>query len=140
METVAEASPVRVLVADDNADAADVLHDLFETLGCRVEVAYNGKQAVEAAHGFEPQLVVLDVDMPEMDGCEAASKLRREPWSARATFVACTGNSGRGLLDRIKQSGFQHFVTKPVRFDWFEGIVNAIRRRRNAGSRISHSD
>jgi CheY-like chemotaxis protein len=42
-----------------------------------VEVAYNGKQAVEAAQGFEPQLVVLDVDMPVMDGCEAASKLRR---------------------------------------------------------------
>jgi len=127
MQATSDTPPVRVLVADDNQDAAEVMRYLFQSLGCDVQVASDGAEAVAVAPKFEPELVVLDVDMPAMDGCEAASTLRQQAWAAGAIFVAHTAATGRQIVERIKRSGFHGYFHKPASFDRFEALVHAIR-------------
>lgn len=133
MQPVSEVAPVRVLVADDNADALEVMRCLFESLGCDVKVANDGKEAVDVAPRFEPELLVLDVDMPKMDGCEAARTLRQQAWAAGAIFVACTALTGRQIVERIRKCGFHGYFTKPAPFERFEALVLAIRCRGRQG-------
>ena len=137
MESVSQDSPVRVLVADDNADAVEVMRYLFQSLGCDVQVAADGREVIEVAPKFEPELVVLDIQMPEIDGCQAARTLRQQTWAMGAIFVAYTAATGRQIADRIKRSGFQECFSKPAPFERFEALVRTIRRsaRRRASNR-----
>ena len=128
MQTLSETPPVRVLVADDDPDVAEVMRCLFQSLGCDVQVANDGREAIEVAPKFEPELVVLDIEMPKLDGCQAARTLRQQAWAVGAIFVAYTGATGCQIVDRIKKSGFHAYFKKPARFDRFEALVNAIRR------------
>ena len=139
METVSEMAPVRVLVADDNPDAVEVMRYLFQSLGCDVEVASDGREAVEVAPKFEPELVVLDIEMPEMDGCQAARTLRQQAWAVGAVFVAYTAATGRQICDRIKKSGFQEYLSKPAPFERFEALVRTIRGRGRTRRRPAHA-
>jgi CheY-like chemotaxis protein len=79
----------RIVVADDNHDAADALSDLLESMGYSTSVAYDGREAVEACAATQPALAILDVEMPVMDGCEAARLIREgaapPPWIASLT-------------------------------------------------------
>ena len=127
MQRVSEAAPVRVLVADDNADTVEVMRCLFESMDCRVEVANDGKEAVDVAPQFEPELVVLDIEMPVLDGCQAAMKLRQQAWAARTIFVAYTALTGRQIVERIKKCGFHEYFRKPTPFSRFEALVRSIR-------------
>src|SRR5690349_23763068 len=113
MPTTLETAPVRVLVADDNTDVVEVMRSLFETIGCRVEIASDGKEAVDIAPKFEPELVVLDIEMPVLDGCETAKTLRGQAWSAGTIFVAYTALAGRQIVERIKKCGFHEYFRKP---------------------------
>ena len=82
---------MRVLVVDDNQDAANTLGMLIEVLGHEVRTAYDGQHALTAATGFQPDLVLLDLGMPKMDGFEACRRIREQPWGSQATVVAVTG-------------------------------------------------
>src|SRR5581483_1115648 len=85
------ASPVRVLVVDDNADAADSLSALLRAVGHDVRVAHAGPAALDVAAEFRPAVVVLDVGLPGMDGCEVARRLRAIPGTAGVRLIALTG-------------------------------------------------
>jgi len=100
---------------------------LFETMGCLVKAANNGKEAIEVAPKFEPELVVLDVDMPVLDGCEAAKTLRQQAWSVGSIFVAYTAKTGRQTVESIRKCGFNEYFRKPASFAQFEALVQRIR-------------
>src|SRR5205814_3084476 len=85
------AAPRRVLVVDDNADAADSLAEYLATAGHEVRTAYAGQEALEAARAYRPEAVLLDIGLPGMDGYEVARRLRQEPGLERALLVALTG-------------------------------------------------
>lgn len=137
MQTAPEVAPVRVLVVDDDAEAVEVMGHLFQSLGCDVRVANDGREAIDVAPRFEPELVVLDIEMPKIDGCQAARTLRQQAWAIGAIFVAYTGATGRQIADRIKKSGFHEYFSKPAPFDRFEALVRMIRGR---GGRCWRSD
>lgn len=104
----------RVLIADDNRDWADGLAVLLEDEGYAVQTAYDGRQAIEAARSFFPDIVVLDIRMPRMTGYEAASVFRRHPESTRPVLVAITAWPGESGKSRAEMTGFDHYLAKPA--------------------------
>jgi len=118
-------APKRVLVVEDNRDAAETLGDLLELWGLHVTVARDGEEALRQAAAFQPDLVLLDIGLPGMDGYEVARRLRDvedaglppSPSTGRPTpvrLVALTGYGHEEARQRAQQAGFDHHLTKPV--------------------------
>lgn len=105
---------LRVLCVDDNADAADSLGTILEMVGCKVLVAHDGASALAQVEQFDPQVYVLDISMPEIDGCELAKRLRARPGSERQLFVALTALGDYNALERMADAGFDLHFTKPL--------------------------
>jgi CheY-like chemotaxis protein len=105
---------MKVLVVDDNHDAALSLAMLVEMLGHEVRVAYDGVEALEAAGEFHPELVLLDIGMPRMDGYETCRRLRAQPWGASARIIAVTGWGQENDRRLSQQAGFDEHLVKPV--------------------------
>jgi signal transduction histidine kinase/ActR/RegA family two-component response regulator len=106
-------SPCRVLVVDDNVDAADTLAELLGALGATVEVAYGGHEAIEATTRFGPDALLLDIGMPGMDGYEVARTLRRMPGHGDLLLIALTGWGQEHDQQRSRAAGFNHHMVKP---------------------------
>jgi signal transduction histidine kinase/ActR/RegA family two-component response regulator len=107
----------KVLVVDDNRDAADTLQALFEMENCRVATAYDGQEAVLATERAMPDMIVMDLGMPRMDGYEAARRIRCQPGSKEVLMIAVTGWGQLDARQRTMEAGFDHHLIKPVDFD-----------------------
>jgi CheY-like chemotaxis protein len=119
---------LRVLVVDDNIDAADTLSALLEMGGHTTRVANDGYQAIEMARAFQPQVVFLDIGLPGMDGYEVARKLRETPGMERAYLVALTGWGTREDRERSSEAGFDHHLTKPADISAVETLLAGLAR------------
>jgi CheY-like chemotaxis protein len=104
----------RVLIADDNRDWANGLAVLLEDEGYAVQTAYDGRQAIEAARTFIPDIVVLDIRMPNMTGYETARVFRRHPENTRPVLIAITAWPGESGKLRAEITGFDHYLAKPA--------------------------
>jgi CheY-like chemotaxis protein len=104
----------RVLIADDNRDWADGLAVLLEEEGYTVQTTYDGREAIEAARTFQPDIVVLDIRMPRLTGYEAARVFRRHPQSTRPILIAITAWAGESGKIRAEMSGFDRYLAKPA--------------------------
>ena len=104
----------RVLVVDDNLDNVESLSMFVRLLGHEVETAHDGLQAIEVAQRFAPDLVLLDIGLPKLDGYEVAQRLRADETCKGACLVAITGWGRDEDNDRAMQDGFDHHLTKPV--------------------------
>jgi PAS domain S-box-containing protein len=104
----------RMLVVDDNVDSADSLGIMLRLMGNDVEVAYGGMQAVEFAGASQPEVVLLDLDMPKMSGYEACRLIRELPSGSPATVIALTGYGQAADRQRTREHGFDHHIVKPV--------------------------
>ncbi|MCU0760968.1 MAG: ATP-binding protein [Steroidobacteraceae bacterium] len=120
----------RILVADDNRDAAESLATLLRLGGHDVRVAFDGRQAVRVFDEFEPEVAVLDIGMPEMNGYDVARELRRTSAGQRAILVALTGWGQDENKRRTREAGFDGHVTKPADPDALAALFFAIRARR----------
>ena len=108
------ATPLKVLLVDDNLDAAHTLQLFLGAGGHTVEVAYCGADAVDVARVFEPDVCLLDIGLPDFDGNELARRLRRMPQSTGATLIAMTGYGRQQDRDAAMAAGFDHYMVKPV--------------------------
>jgi CheY-like chemotaxis protein len=114
-EVVAEMErPCRVLVVDDNVDAAATLGMLLQLRGCEVEVAHDGVDAVAKAEAGRPDVVLLDIGMPRMNGYDACRAIRRQPWGKGPVVVALTGWGQDDDRQRSHEAGFDAHLVKPV--------------------------
>lgn len=109
--------PRRVTVVDDNLDAAEMLAAVLEAKGHQVAVAGNGKQALEVAGSFNPEIFILDIGLPDIDGYELARRLRTTPAFSRTTMVALTGYGQDNDRSLSKDAGFDRHFVKPVEID-----------------------
>lgn len=109
-----DAPPCRILVVDDNQDAANTMAILLRLQGHEVQTAYDGEQAVQTAQEFSPQVVLLDIGLPLLDGYEAARRIRRLPDGHRMFIVAMTGWGQEEDKKRAHEVGFDQHLTKPV--------------------------
>jgi CheY-like chemotaxis protein len=107
-------SAVRVLIVDDNVDAAEAAAMLLELEGHEVRTASDGLQALDLGADFGPELVLLDIGMPHLDGYETARRMREQPWGRATRLVAVTGWGQARDRDRTAQSGFDDHLVKPV--------------------------
>lgn len=105
---------LRILVIDDDRDVADSQKALLEISGATVRVAYSGAAGVEALSLFKPDLVLLDLGMPGMDGYETAQRIRALPEGRRVKLVALTGWGREQVLQRARAAGFDLQITKPA--------------------------
>ncbi len=106
--------PRRVLIVDDNEAAADLLGQVVEKLGNDVRVAYDGEQAIEVADRFQPDIVLMDLGMPKLDGYGAARHIRGQPWGQQMILIALSGWGQDGHKQRAKEAGFDHHLVKPA--------------------------
>jgi DNA-binding response OmpR family regulator len=103
----------RVLVVDDNADAADSLAMLLQVRGDEVRVAYDGEEALFAEQEFKPDVLLLDIGMPKLSGYEVARRVR-DARGPGVLIVAITGWGQEEDRQRAREAGFDHHFTKPV--------------------------
>jgi len=104
----------KVLVADDVRDITDSLAIVMRRVGFEVYTAYDGQQAVARVEEVRPQVVILDIGMPKVDGYEAARRIRAQPWGKEMTLIALTGWGGKTVQKRTEEAGFDHHLVKPI--------------------------
>ena len=115
----------KVLVVDDNRDAADSLQALFEMENCNVATAYDGYQAVQAVEEAMPDMIIMDLGMPSMDGYEAARRIRCKDGAKEVLMIALTGWGQTDARQRTIDAGFDHHLIKPVNFDEIKRLASA---------------
>lgn len=106
--------PHRILIADDNADSAESMGMLLRLMGNDVRIASDGLEAVEQAAAFQPDIVLMDIGMPRLDGYEAARRIRNQDWSRDTLLVAVTGWGASDDSEEATAAGFDHHFTKPL--------------------------
>jgi signal transduction histidine kinase len=110
-------TPLRVLIVDDNIDAAEMLAEWLVAVGHSVQVAGDGPTALEIATEFKPDVVLLDIGLPVMDGYEVARRLRELPGCSATRLIALTGYGQESDHDRSRRAGFEDHLVKPVDLD-----------------------
>jgi PAS domain S-box-containing protein len=119
--------PIRILVVDDNVDAAESLMMMMKILGQDVRVAFDGPTALDIATQFRPELVFLDIGMPEMDGYEVARRIRGEPLTRDARLVALTGWGQVEDREHSRRAGFDEHLVKPADPAVLERVLAGLR-------------
>jgi PAS domain S-box-containing protein len=122
-EAALDAGALRILVVDDNEDAADTLAMLLEASGHEVLVEHSSRQALARAHETAPQVCLLDIGLPDMDGAELARRLRALPETADALLVAVTGYGQESDRARTRDAGFDHHLVKPIDLDKLNEVL-----------------
>jgi signal transduction histidine kinase len=117
--------PRRILVADDNADAADSLSLLLQMAGHDTRVACDGAEALAIAREFQPDTMVLDIAMPGLDGLELARLVRAEAWGAPVLLIAASGWGQTVDQQRSREAGFDHHLVKPLAFDALQQLLRS---------------
>ncbi|KQP44188.1 ATP-binding protein [Pseudorhodoferax sp. Leaf274] len=123
-----EASALKALVVDDNRDAADSLAEFLQELGMATGVAYSGAQALALLPTLQPDLAVLDIGMPGMDGYELARRLRAHPVARNTLLVALTGWGQQRDREATAAAGFDHHLVKPLDPDQLIAILDGLNR------------
>ena len=116
----------RILVVDDNVDAADTLAQVLEMLGNEVRIAHDGEAGVEVAAQFRPDVVLMDIGMPKLNGYEAARRMRQHPWSRGMVLVALTGWGQDDDRKKSADAGFDHHLVKPVGMDALTTLLSGL--------------
>ena len=125
------AAPRRVLVIEDNEDAADTLREVLELDEHVVEVAYSGRDGIEKARAFHPDVVLCDIGLPEMDGYQVARTMRADPELGHVGLVAVSGYAQREDVATAKEAGFEVHLAKPPSIEALERAIAAVGRSRS---------
>jgi PAS domain S-box-containing protein len=115
----------RILVVDDNKDSADSLSMLLKLRGHTVSTVHDGPEAIEEAERFRPELVLLDIGLPRMNGLEVCRRIREQAWGKTMIVVALTGWGQEEDRARTKEAGFDHHLVKPVQIGELTGMIGA---------------
>jgi signal transduction histidine kinase len=116
---------LRILVADDNRDAAETMALLLEMMGHQVQRVHDGAAAIDAACGFDPELVLLDIGMPGLNGYDTCRRLRAQAGGTGRTIVAVTGWGQPHDVQSAREAGFDHHLVKPVDMDALMQVVGS---------------
>jgi signal transduction histidine kinase/ActR/RegA family two-component response regulator len=116
----------RILVVDDNRDAADSMAMMLQMMGHETHTAYDGLEALQTAAGFRPVVVLLDIGLPKINGYEVARHMREQPWGKGVALIALTGWGQEEDKRRALEAGFDHHLTKPVQAAALEKLLAII--------------
>jgi CheY-like chemotaxis protein len=119
----------RILVVDDLPDAAASLALVCQLFGAEAKVARDGLEALAIGQGFQPDVVLMDITMPNMNGYEAARRLRAEPWGKSVVLIALTGWGRKTDIDAAHVAGFDGHLLKPVDPDAMLMLIAQLRSK-----------
>lgn len=122
---------IKVLVIDDDVDVADVVTVLLDVCGYQVEAALSGREGIEAVSSFKPDVVLLDLDMPEINGVQVAKELAQRRTDSPAKLIAYTGYSCGSMYDAALSAGFHKIICKPVSIDSLIHAINDVHKSSN---------
>ncbi len=125
-EAPAKPGAPRVLIVDDNAPAAQTTGWMVEMMGFDYHLAHTPEAGISAAADYRPDLVLLDIGLPGMNGFDLCTRLRALPELAGSTFVAQTGWAGEEYRRRAAEAGFDHFLVKPVAMETLEALLKDV--------------
>jgi CheY-like chemotaxis protein len=126
-QTTGNSTPKRrLLVVDDNRDAAESMSMLLQMWGHEVVFAYDGPSALAAAERWQPEAVFLDIGLPGMDGYEVAERLRELPYAKGAVLIAITGYGQDDDRQRSLRAGIDHHLVKPVAPDALRSLIDSL--------------
>ena len=118
--------PLRVLLVDDNEDAAELLASALEIMGYTTRVAHDGPEALKAATEFDPDVALVDIGLPVMDGYELARRLHDDPGLRRVPLVAVTGYGQPSDRRRSEAAGFDAHLVKPVDIERVGSLIRQL--------------
>lgn len=116
---------LRLLLVDDSVDTTTAMSLLLESDGYDVRVAHEACHALEVAAQFEPQIVLLDLGLPGMDGIQLAGEMRKHPSTVNALLIAVTGYGQAADRQRSHEAGFDHHLVKPVPTEEIQRVIAA---------------
>lgn len=130
----AEINVLKVLVVDDNVDSARGLAMCLESQGYQVQSSHTGKGGYSAAEEYQPDVVLLDIGLPDIDGYQVAQRLRHSERLSDVTIIAMTGYGGESEKTKAKMAGFNHYLVKPVDLSKLLALLNDV------SSRVTHEE
>jgi two-component system, cell cycle response regulator DivK len=116
----------RILLVEDNYDNFEMVRFLLERADYAVVGARNGREAVTAAREHKPDVILMDLSLPEMDGWEAAREIKNDPTIAGIPLIALTAHTLPGDRQKAMEAGFDNYISKPINVPAFYDIVNAV--------------
>jgi two-component system CheB/CheR fusion protein len=122
----------RVLVVEDNQDVAESLEILLSGEGYEVRLAHDGPSSIEIARAFRPHVVLLDIELPGMDGYDVAHHLRGQAETQAAALIALTGYGQAKDRQRSQAAGFDHHLLKPIQYDKLEPVIRSLLQARTS--------
>ena len=132
-KTTRQISKSRILVVDDNPDTTATLALLLERTGHNVHVAHDGLEAVHATAAFRPDVILLDIGLPKLNGFEVAQRIRQERGNQKIALVAITGWGQQEDRRRAIEAGFDHHLTKPVEVDRLMRLLASVASETDGG-------
>ena len=120
---LADSSAFRILIADDNSDAAQTLAMLLNVMGHQTRIVNDGQQAVDAVQSFAPDFVFMDIGMPKLDGLEATRRIRELVLARQPRIIAVTGWGQPGDLEKSQSAGMDHHVVKPISLQTLQSLI-----------------
>jgi two-component system, cell cycle response regulator DivK len=114
---------VKVLVVEDYEDASLAMRLALEDQGYRIVEASDGQRAVELAARERPRVILMDLELPVLDGLAAAERIRANPDTKDAVIIAVTAHNGADHRARALAAGCNAFVSKPIDFDWLNDLI-----------------
>jgi two-component system CheB/CheR fusion protein len=133
----ATGSPERILVVDDNVDGAHSMSLLLRAAGHEVQAAFGSQDCFEAVASFRPQVIILDLGLPGVDGFEIARRLRGNPDTNDVVLIALSGYGGDEARQKTREIGFDYHLVKPADLDMLHQILASSARRADASSKKS---
>ena len=117
---------LRILVVDDNANAAESLSLLLEASGNEIMTSYDGLEAIKAAEMFDPHVILLDIGLPKLNGYEVSRHIRQQDWGKKIIIIALTGYGQNADKSRSILAGFDHHLVKPISFSALEKLLSEV--------------
>jgi PAS domain S-box-containing protein len=139
MDAPASHVGIRILVVDDNRDAADTCAALLELSGHHVQTAYTGQRALELAETFRPHAMLLDIGLPDLNGYQLAQHIRETGWGQNTLLIAITGWGQSEDRRRAHEAGFDHHLAKPVAPEAIEAVLHIFRGKARYGNPNANS-
>jgi CheY-like chemotaxis protein len=121
-----ESRSLRILIVDDNRGFADSLATLVRSRGHEAFVAYRAIDGLQMASDVLPELVFHDIELPDMDGYEAARRLRRDSRFKKTLLVAVTGNDAPAIVESTRVAGYDRFIPKPMDYAAMVDALHAV--------------
>lgn len=127
----APAAERRILIVDDNTDSAESLSMLLEITGNKTYLAHDGVAAIEAIEQHRPEVVLLDIGLPKLDGHEVCRRVREQPWGKDILMIALTGWGQEDDRRKSEEAGFNGHLVKPVDYDKLRELLQSVTNGRS---------